>query len=64
VFSDSELWVEPQVWEDAVSRIVSVLTDLEAAARAPRTQGTVHASATAMLFDIVDEQPAVAEDET
>jgi predicted ArsR family transcriptional regulator len=64
VFSDTELWVDPEVWDDAVARIVAVLTDLEAAARAPRTPGTVHASATAMLFDIVGEPPAVAGDQT
>jgi len=58
VFSDGELWVEPQVWADAVARIGSVLTDLDAAATAPQTPGTVHVSATAMLFAFVDEPPA------
>lgn len=63
VFSDSELWVDPQVWEDCVARIVSALTDLDAAASAPHTPGAVHVSATAMLFHIDDESPAVAADE-
>jgi DNA-binding transcriptional ArsR family regulator len=65
-FSDSELWVDPQVWEDAVARIASAFTDLEAAARAPHTPGTVHVSATTMLFAVGDERaqpgPAPGED--
>jgi len=57
VFNDAELWVDQAVWDDAVARIASALMDLDAAARAPRAPGTVHVSATAMLF-AVDDTPA------
>ena len=52
VFSDSELWVAPHAWKDAVARIASALADLEAAAGPPRAPGALHVSATAMLFVI------------
>jgi DNA-binding transcriptional ArsR family regulator len=64
VFSDAELWVDPEVWENAVARIASALTDLDAAASAPHTPGALHVSATAMLFAIVDESPVLAGNET
>jgi DNA-binding transcriptional ArsR family regulator len=64
VFSDAELWVDPQAWEEAVTRIASALTDLDAAARAAHAPGAVHVSTTAMLFAIVDESPAPVGDET
>jgi DNA-binding transcriptional ArsR family regulator len=49
---DAELWVAPEVWEDAVSRIASAIEDLHTAAQPPRTPGTSHVSATAMLFTV------------
>ena len=55
LFSDAELWVDPAVWDDAVRRISAVITELDDAARPPREPGSVHVSATAMLFAI-DEQ--------
>jgi DNA-binding transcriptional ArsR family regulator len=50
LFGDAELWVDAEIWEDAVRRIAAAVEDLHAAAAAPRTEGTVHVSATAMLF--------------
>jgi DNA-binding transcriptional ArsR family regulator len=54
VFGDAELWVDPQVWEDVVSRIGAAIIDLHEAASAPRAEGAVHVSATAMLFAVDD----------
>jgi DNA-binding transcriptional ArsR family regulator len=52
LFGDAELWVDATVWEDAVGRIASAVSDLHAAAKPARTPETVHVSATAMLFRI------------
>jgi hypothetical protein len=46
--------VDGRTWDDAVSRIAAAIEDLHAAAVAPRTDGAVHVSATAMLFAIDD----------
>lgn len=64
VFSDGELWVDRQAWEEAVARVASALTELDLAAAAPHTPGTLHVNASAMLFDIADESPAPAGDGT
>jgi DNA-binding transcriptional ArsR family regulator len=58
LFGDGELWVDDEIWDDAVRRIAAALEDLHAAAVAPRTDGAVHVSATAMLFAIDDGEPA------
>jgi DNA-binding transcriptional ArsR family regulator len=52
VFSDSELWVDPSVWADVRARVVQALGDLDAAATTPHSEGSVHVSATAMLFEV------------
>jgi DNA-binding transcriptional ArsR family regulator len=52
VAGDAELWVEGEVWEDVVRRIASAIEDLHTAAQPSRTPGTVHVSATAMLFTV------------
>jgi DNA-binding transcriptional ArsR family regulator len=49
---DAELWVDPEVWEDVVRRIVAAVEDLHTAAQPARSPGTMHVSATAMLFQI------------
>lgn len=56
LFGDAELWVDSDIWEDAVRRIAAAVEDLHAAAVTPRTQGAVHVSATAMLFAIDGER--------
>jgi DNA-binding transcriptional ArsR family regulator len=50
LFSDAELWVEHSVWDDVRARITKAMTDLHDAAGAPHAEGSVHVSATAMLF--------------
>lgn len=52
LFSDAELWVDPDVWDDVARRIAAAITDLDAAARAPREPGSIRVSATAMLFGL------------
>jgi len=58
LFGDAELWVDPQVWDDVVSRIGAAVNELHDAAQAPRTPGAVHVNATAALFSIEDGVPA------
>jgi len=50
--SDAELWVSPDVWEDAVARVTSVMLDLHRAAAAPHTAGALHVSVTTALFEM------------
>ena len=51
-FADAELWVNSGVWEDVRERVRTTMTDLHSAARPPRSAGSVHVSATAMLFEV------------
>jgi DNA-binding transcriptional ArsR family regulator len=64
LFSDEELWVDPSVWEDAKARITDAVTDLHAAAAQPHSKGSVHVSATAMLFEVGSEGTAAREQES
>jgi DNA-binding transcriptional ArsR family regulator len=52
LFGDAELWVDPAVWEDVVARMARAMEDLHAAAHRAQAPGTVHVSATAMLFTL------------
>jgi hypothetical protein len=52
MFGDAELWVDPAVWDDVVVRMARAMEDLHAAAHRAEAPGTVHVSATAMLFAI------------
>ena len=54
VFADAELWVDRAVWDDARRRIAAAMKDLDDAAAAPHTDGTVHVSATALLLEVGD----------
>jgi hypothetical protein len=58
VFSDAELWVDPVVWDDIRARIAQAVIDLHNAAAAPHAEGSVHVSATAMLFQAAQEGAA------
>jgi hypothetical protein len=60
LFSDAELWVDRAVWNDVVRRIATAITELDAAARPPREPGSIHVSASAMLFAVDDEQTEAA----
>jgi DNA-binding transcriptional ArsR family regulator len=52
LFGDAELWIPPQVWDDVAGRIGTAIEDLHRAALTPRAPGSIHVSATAMLFAI------------
>lgn len=60
LFGDAELWITPQVWDDVTGRMGRVIEELHEAAMAPRTPGSVHVSATALLFAIGQQSPAAA----
>jgi DNA-binding transcriptional ArsR family regulator len=57
LFGDAELWVDSQVWEDAVSRVAAAVNVLHDAASAPHTPGAVHVNATTVLFSVDDVRP-------
>ena len=50
VTSDAELWVDPEAWEDARGRLVAATDALHAAARPPRTAGTMPVGLSLMAF--------------
>jgi DNA-binding transcriptional ArsR family regulator len=58
LFSDAELWIDREVWDDARKRIAAIMKDLDDAAAAPHSDGTVHVSATALLLEVGDGTPA------
>ena len=57
LFGDAELWITPQVWDDVAGRMGRAVEELHAAALAPRTPGSVHVSATALLFAVGQQSP-------
>ncbi len=48
--TDAELWVDPEVWEQAVRRVSEVSLLLHRAARPPRTPGAVRTNTTIAMF--------------
>ncbi len=62
--TDAELWVDPAEWADIVRRVATAAADLHAAARPPRTPGTVRVSATAVLFQMTGTPPPAHPDPT
>jgi DNA-binding transcriptional ArsR family regulator len=49
-FSDAELWVRPEVWDEVVSQVVAAMVRLHDEALPPRTPGAHKVSATVALF--------------
>lgn len=49
-FSDAEFWVDPDVWDDVTRRVNEAMVLLHDAALRPRAEGSVHVSATTVLF--------------
>ena len=49
-FSDIETWVDPETWRAAVDAIAAAMVMLHEEARPPRTDGTIHVSASAHAF--------------
>jgi DNA-binding transcriptional ArsR family regulator len=52
VSTDAELWVDPETWQRVVQHVGRASAALHAAARPPRTPGTVPVSMTAALFPL------------
>ena len=52
--TDAELWVDPASWEQVRTAVAVAAVTLHAAARPPRTRGTIRVSATAVLFGMRD----------
>ena len=53
--TDAELWVDPDVFREVRDRIARASRDLNDAARAPRTPGTVRISTTISMFRMTEE---------
>jgi len=51
---DAELWVDPRAWGQVRSMVAEAAVLLHAAARPPRTEGTVHVNMTTALFAMTD----------
>jgi|Tabmets5t2r1_1033131.scaffolds.fasta_scaffold03148_1 DNA-binding transcriptional ArsR family regulator len=51
-FTDAELWVDPEVWNDVVQATADASRRLHTEAKLPRTEGTVRVSMTTMLFEM------------
>lgn len=47
---DAELWVDAEVWDEAVARVTDVADALHRAARPPRAPGAVRTSTTLAMF--------------
>ncbi|MGW5669902.1 hypothetical protein, partial [Micromonospora sp. NPDC003776] len=54
---DAELWVSPEDWAAARSRLHAIMTELHDAARPPHAPGTVRVGATVMAFEMADPPP-------
>ena len=52
--SDIETWVTPETWQEAVEMISTAMILLHERARPPRTEGTVHVSASSQAFRMGD----------
>jgi hypothetical protein len=50
--TDAELWVDPEVWQEVVGTVMEASKRLHAAARPPRTEGTVRTSTTISMFQL------------
>ncbi|MEU0532800.1 helix-turn-helix domain-containing protein [Amycolatopsis tolypomycina] len=50
--TDAELWVDPQLWARLLEKATELSEELHAAARPPRTPGTVRVSASVALFEL------------
>ena len=53
--SDIETWVTPETWSRAVTAIADAMIRLHEEARPPRTDGTIHVSASTQGFVMGDE---------
>ena len=50
--TDAEMWVTPEVWDEATSLVERASRQIHAEAKRPRTRGTIHVNMTAALFEM------------
>jgi DNA-binding transcriptional ArsR family regulator len=55
LFTDAELWVEPETWDAVVTLVGQASALLHESAKAPRTTGTARVAMSAALFQLQDE---------
>lgn len=53
-FTDAEMWVTPEVWEQVISHVQRASSLIHSEAQPPRTEGTVHVNLTALAFGVDD----------
>jgi DNA-binding transcriptional ArsR family regulator len=58
LFADAEMWIDREVWDDVRGRIAVAMKDLDDAAAAPHTDGTVHVSGTTLFFELDESRQA------
>jgi DNA-binding transcriptional ArsR family regulator len=56
-FTDAELWVDPEVWQDVVDQAAEASHRLHAEAKPSRSEGTIRVSMTTMLFQMRSDDP-------
>lgn len=61
-FTDAQLWVDPQLWADVVSRVAAAMLDLHDAAQPPHHPGTIETAATVVLFEMDESGPGGDDD--
>ncbi len=59
-FTDAELWVTPEIWQDCAELVDQASTLLHDAARPPRTPGTIRVAMSAALFPMQDSSASTA----
>ncbi|MET0419796.1 MAG: helix-turn-helix domain-containing protein [Actinoplanes sp.] len=52
LLGDGEFWIEPEQWLAIRTKMADVVNELHAAARPPRTAGTVRTSTTVAMFEM------------
>jgi DNA-binding transcriptional ArsR family regulator len=60
-FTDAELWVTPQAWQDCAELVDQASSMLHDLARPPRTPGTIRVSMSAALFPMKEPSGSSAE---
>ena len=55
-FTDAELWVTPESWDEIRARVTVASDALHRAAQPPRTPGTIRVNATLALFEMEPDQ--------
>ncbi|WP_141578851.1 transcriptional regulator [Actinomadura sp. WMMA1423] len=52
--ADAEVWLDPEDWDQVCSLVAEAVDLVHRGARPPRSEGAVHVSMTALLFELPD----------